>query len=242
MFLALLCVLFSSKDFIIFAGYNLNYMTAKWALNSIFLITLFFLGSCASEYINDGRQVCFDQEVFPLIISNCTQSGCHNSTDNVARLDYTSPEGILKSVRPGSYSNSKLYDAITAPFSPMPPKPFSRLTKDQITTISLWIEQGAHTKDTCMAEVCDTSFVSYNSSLTVIFQGACTGCHSGSNPQGGIDLNSYAGVKSTVTSGRILGSINHESGYVPMPQNGIKLSACKIAKIEKWVSQGALNN
>lgn len=96
MFLALLCVLFSSKDFIIFAGYNLNYMTAKWALNSIFLITLFFLGSCASEYINDGRQVCFDQEVFPLIISNCTQSGCHNSTDNVARLDYTSPEGILK--------------------------------------------------------------------------------------------------------------------------------------------------
>ncbi len=157
-------------------------------------------------------------------------------------MDYTTYEGILKSVDPGNYRTSELYDVITSPFSPMPPPPYSRLTKDQITTISLWIEQGAITTDTCIAEICDTSFVGYNSTIKPIMEVFCNGCHTGSSPQGSIDYNSFAGIKATINDGRFLGSIKREVGYVFMPKNGNKLTTCKISLIEKWIREGAKNN
>jgi ribosomal protein S16 len=197
---------------------------------------------CAAEYISDGRDVCFDQEVYPIIISTCTQSECHNPVDLVEHLDLTTYDGILGLVHPGNYNKSKLYDVITSPFSPMPPPPYSRLTKDQITTISLWIEKGANTTDSCVAEVCDTSFVGFNATIKPIMEVFCNGCHGGSNPQGGINYNNFDGIKSTVNDGRFLGSIQRAVGYVPMPKNGNKLTDCKINQIEKWIREGAKNN
>lgn len=73
----------------------------------------------------------------------------------------------------------------------------------------------------------------------------CISCHSyasSSGPGGGILLDSYTAVKKQADSGKLLGSIQHASGYSAMPKNSGKIPACEIQKIQNWISSGALNN
>ena len=91
---------------------------------------------------------------------------------------------------------------------------------------------------------CDTSHVSYDSTVSKIFIQNCAlpGCHASSAPTGGYTLDNYNGVKSIVLSGRIIGAINHRTGYAFMPKDRAKLSDCNIALITSWINQGAMNN
>ncbi|MBK6860483.1 MAG: c-type cytochrome [Saprospiraceae bacterium] len=206
-----------------------------------FLSVIVFLSSCTNEYISDGREVCFEQEVLPLIVSTCAREGCHNPATYEKGYDLTQYNDILRMVEPGSYRKSELYKVITSPFSPMPPKPYDRLSKEQITTISLWIEQGAQNA-ICMVEACDTSFVSYSSVVKPILDLYCNGCHAGPRPQGGVDYNNFNGVRTTVEDGSLISSIIRDGNTVNMPKNGNKLPDCKIQQIKKWVQDGAKNN
>jgi hypothetical protein len=38
------------------------------------------------------------------------------------------------------------------------------------------------------------------------------------------------------------GAITHSAGFTPMPKDAAQLSACTIAKIKKWIDDGAPNN
>jgi mono/diheme cytochrome c family protein len=89
---------------------------------------------------------------------------------------------------------------------------------------------------------CDTSAVTYSTSVTPVLSSNCIVCHGGSTPSAGIKLDTYTGVKQQVDNGRLLGSITHNPSYSPMPKNGAKLSDCNIAKIRKWIAAGAPNN
>lgn len=200
--------------------------------------------SCTREYIEDVNGVCFERDVLPLFIANCTQSGCHNATDREDGYDLSSYESIVQQgISPGDYRASKIYQAMVA-FGEevMPPSPYNRLTDAQISTIALWIDEGAE-KTTCdESAICDLTAVTYSGTIQPLLQNYCNGCHGGSSPLGGIDYNTYNGVKATVTDGSLLGSVRHDNGYSSMPQNGNKLSACNIARIEAWINAGAPNN
>lgn len=91
---------------------------------------------------------------------------------------------------------------------------------------------------------CDTTNVTYSGTIVTIFSQNCSvsGCHDGATKAGGYDYSNYTGVIASITSGRLLGAINHESGYFPMPQNTAKLSSCDINKITAWVNKGYPNN
>lgn len=89
---------------------------------------------------------------------------------------------------------------------------------------------------------CVTASVTYTNTVVGLLTANCTNCHSANLPSGGIALDTYAGVKAQVTTSRLMGAINHTAGFSPMPKNGAKLSACDIAKIKKWVDDGAPNN
>lgn len=199
---------------------------------------------CTSEYIQQINPVCFERDVLPIFQSNCTQSGCHNTQDRTKGFDYSTYEGISKAVIPGDYRNSKTYQVLilTSGGEAMPPQPYNRLTDAQITTIASWIEEGAN-KTTCSDQGnCDVTNPSYSGTVKPILDTYCSGCHSGSSPQGNVDYNQYNGVKATVTNGRLLGAIDHASGFSAMPKNSNKLSACNILKIRAWIDAGALNN
>ncbi|HEY8690015.1 MAG TPA: hypothetical protein VIM07_12330 [Chitinophagaceae bacterium] len=89
---------------------------------------------------------------------------------------------------------------------------------------------------------CDTTFVTYSVSVNPVLTAYCIGCHSGANAPLGVMLDSYAGVKIQAANGKLYGTISHSAGFLPMPQNGNKLSDCNITKIRLWVADGAPNN
>jgi hypothetical protein len=93
------------------------------------------------------------------------------------------------------------------------------------------------------ASSCDTSNVTYGISITGILSGSCLSCHSNANAAvagNNIRLENYADLKASLQAVR--GSINHLSGYSPMPKNGGKLNNCNLARFDIWIRTGALNN
>lgn len=208
-------------------------------------VALLLTYSCKYEYLQEST-VCFSRDVQPIIVANCTQSGCHNAVDREKGRDYSTYEGILKDVKAGSYKKSDLYQVIASSFGDvMPPSPYNRLSDDQILTIATWIAEGAG-NDTCSVinSTCDTSgVISYATKVRPILQNNCDVCHAGTaQAGGGIVLSTYAGVKEVAQNTTLLGSIQFASGYSAMPKGGSKLSNCNIATIKKWVDAGAPNN
>ncbi|MBC3541047.1 hypothetical protein ACFSC6_02570 [Rufibacter sediminis] len=89
---------------------------------------------------------------------------------------------------------------------------------------------------------CDTGSVTFSSTVSGIISTNCLACHSAAMAQGGMILDTYARVKTAADNGKLMGVITHAAGFSPMPKGGPKLSDCNIAKIKKWVDDGAPNN
>lgn len=187
--------------------------------------------------------IYFQNQVLPLLISKCTQSGCHDVAshkEGVVLVDYqrVMSTGKVKAFNPG---NSKLYKVIvdTDPGDRMPEPPYSPLTADEIKLIRTWIEQGA--QNTACNEnygSCDTQNVTYANSIAPLLSSRCTGCHSSTNPQGNLKLTTYDEVKASAQSGALYGAVAQLPGYSAMPKGGTALSPCFVSKIKAWVDAG----
>jgi hypothetical protein len=84
--------------------------------------------------------------------------------------------------------------------------------------------------------------VSWSMAIQPILQTYCVGCHSGSSPNGGVQLGTYAGVSTVANNGKLYGVVARLPGYVPMPLDSDPLPACEVALIGAWVNSGAPNN
>ncbi len=89
--------------------------------------------------------------------------------------------------------------------------------------------------------LCDTTTVSYSQTVAPIIQTNCLGCHAGSTPSGGINLETYSNVLLKVNDGSLKNSVKYNNLNSPMPPSG-KMSDCNINKIAAWINQGAANN
>lgn len=188
----------------------------------------------------NAGQVCFESSVLPIFVSSCARSGCHDARSGREGYVLDTYANITRrGITPGNASNSKLYKVLFESGEDRMP-PDGSLTQAQKDSIKLWINQGAKNTTNCSC-FCDTTQFTYSASIKLILQNACVGCHKSGSLGGGINLSSYADVKTQVDNGRLLGSILHTSGYTAMPQGGT-LPECEITKIEKWVTGGAPNN
>ena len=187
---------------------------------------------------------CFTRDIQPLINSNCTMSGCHSGGGGEAR-DLTTYSGIMGYVRVGNANASRLYTVLSGSGdNKMPPNGNTPLNSAQKALIALWINDGAK-NTSCPIDTsggCDTTAITYSAFVSPLLQNYCLGCHSGSNPSGGINLSSYAGVQAVATNGQLVGGLLGTPPYFIMPQTGAPLDACTIAKIRAWVNHGAQNN
>lgn len=185
----------------------------------------------------------FVNSVLPLITSSCAKSGCHDiatAEHGVVLTDYYRIK-ITGDVKPGNSGGSKLYKVLSKSGEDrMPPPPADAFTSEQKAMIAKWIDQGA-LYNYC-TEACDPNNFAFGADIFPIIQSNCKGCHSGSQPAAGIRLEDYTTVKLVADNGRLFGSVAHLSGYVPMPQNGLKLSDCNINQIKNWIDNGAPNN
>lgn len=192
----------------------------------------------------DPDSVYFDQQVLPILVSNCTMSGCHNSTTHAEGIDLTSYAAVMASdvVKPTHPYSSDLYKAITDndPDDVMPPPPAAHLLTAQINLIKNWILQGAQNLH-CDAG-CDTTYVTYSNTIAPMMTTYCNGCHSGANPSGGLDYTTYSSVSDAAADGSLFGSVSHDPNWSAMPKNSAMLPQCKIDQIRIWVNAGAPNN
>ncbi len=192
----------------------------------------------------DPDTVYFQNDVLPLLISNCSTSGCHDAqsaTEGVVLTDYSSVIASGK-VKAGNADDSKLFEKITEddPEDRMPPQPADPLSDEQIEIIRKWIQQGAK-NNSCESD-CDTTNVTFNSTVLSTINTNCKGCHSGVSPEAGISLTNYNEIVAIANTGQLLGAIKHEPGFSAMPKNANRLAECKIREIEIWIENGTPND
>ncbi len=202
------------------------------------------LQQCKHKPVYPIRDVCFESEVLPIFISNCSMSGCHGNGSAAEGLVLDNYNSILAGVNPGNPEKSEIYQSITGGGEEgiMPPPPKSPLTQEQISTIYNWILAGAKNTTNCASETCDTANVTYSNQITTIMSNYCVGCHNAGNASGGWDLSNYNGIVACINAGRFWGSVNWDTGFSPMPKNGNQLSACDLRTIKIWLDNGNPNN
>ncbi len=190
----------------------------------------------------DPNTVWFQQQIQPLLISNCTMgNGCHSSaTDDNDWINLTSYSTLMES---GVVQDGDLWEAINDddPDKLMPRPPQTPLTAEQIALIGQWISQGAP-NNSCEPTTCDTLNVTFTNTIRPVIQGRCQGCHSGAEPQGGLDFTQWSVLNAVASDGRLTGAIQHDPAYTAMPLNGNQLSDCRIAQFLIWIDSGAPNN
>ncbi len=186
----------------------------------------------------DPDTVYFQNTILPLVVSSCATTGCHDAAshkDGVILTDYASIINTGK-IKPGDPNDSEFLETLTDKGDDlMPPPPMSALNDTQIEQIRAWILQGAN-NNSC-EDGCDTTNVTFAATIWPMMQKYCTGCHSASNPGGGIIIGNYADLVALGNNGTLLGSVRYEQGYVGMPTNQ-QLSDCHISLIEKWIEEG----
>ena len=171
--------------------------------------------------------ICFTDDIFPLIQSNCAYSGCHSGEQEP---DLSSYGSIMKLVKIGDPENSRLYKYAIG--SQMPPKPNTPLNLEQVTLIYGWIKQGA-LDNTC---ACDTNIFTYSGAVLPIIKRNCWGCH---NTGSSKPLTTYQEIADE--SSDIYDDITYANNPMPKPP-AAKLSDCKITQIQKWINSGKPNN
>jgi hypothetical protein len=105
-----------------------------------------------------------------------------------------------------------------------------------ISNITQWIGQGAPVS-ACTTPI-DTTIVTYTSHIKRIVDLYCVGCHikqvSGSGPI----LTTHARVKDEIINGHFMQTIEHETGYVPMPPGRTRVSERDVLVLKTWVKRG----
>jgi len=201
------------------------------------------LGGGGSEEPCPPGVVSFQEEVLPILVSNCAQSGCHDAQSREEGYVLDSYENVMrKGVKPGNAKDSKIYKSITdyGDDDFMPPPPAEPLNSEEVALIRDWINQGA-LNTTCGAP-CNPDAASFAADVYPTLQRSCIGCHNNTRQDGNVNLEGYANVQAYALNGKLLGTIRHEPGFAPMPPSGNPLNDCRIQQITNWINDGAPNN
>jgi hypothetical protein len=92
------------------------------------------------------------------------------------------------------------------------------------------------------SSACDSLNTTYSATISQIMSDHCNVCHAASIASGGIITDNYQSVHDLAAAGTLWAAVNWESGVVPMPNGGTKLSSCDLAKIKNWINSGSPNN
>ena len=198
-------------------------------------------GNTGGGGTNYVARACFTRDIFPVVVSRCATTGCHDAITHAEGYNYTTYTGIKNSVSAGNPGSSRLYRVITTSGgeSKMPPTGKPQLSIAEIDSIGKWITYGA-LNENC-GEVCDTiNSVTFSGTIWPVIQSTCSGCHSGTSPSGNVLLASYSNIATVVSSGLLMKSLKG-TGVTLMPPTG-SLSACRIRQFQLWINNGFLNN
>jgi mono/diheme cytochrome c family protein len=91
--------------------------------------------------------------------------------------------------------------------------------------------------------------VSFAAQIAPIFQGRCTECHGGDDPESGLDFSTYEGAMAGSDYGTVIEARDPvgtliidfvESG--DMPERGDPMPSEELELLRAWIAEGAPNN
>lgn len=97
-------------------------------------------------------------------------------------------------------------------------------------------------EDLYPADACNADNISFQNDIQPILLANCLVCHSAAANLGNVNMEGYTAVLKYVNNGSFLGSVQHGSGFSPMPKSAPKMDACRISKIQSWIQAGSPNN
>jgi hypothetical protein len=206
----------------------------------VVVLCIWLYTTSCTKSIGEIESHHYKTEINPILITHCTQNGCHNGREKKLG-DFSVYEDVQRYIKPGFPAFSELYIQISGASPEMPPKHYPALSTAEIYKIRHWIARGAP-KDSSEIRSCDSSEATFSKTVFPIIQTWCSGCHSGSAPGGGIILQDYVSVQAESKQLRFMGSIMHYANYSAMPKNSSPLSACDISKLKRWVQNGSPND
>jgi len=84
--------------------------------------------------------------------------------------------------------------------------------------------------------------ITYTSDIKVIIEENCYACHAPDvykKKGGNVKLFEFEKLKKLSLNGVLMGSVNHEKGYIAMPyRKGTKIDKCASDKLQKWIDGG----
>jgi uncharacterized membrane protein len=231
-----------------------------------YILIITFAFSCTHDVliIDELDEVCFQEQVLPIIQTSCGISGCHDAGNAEEGFVATDFNNIIQLVKAGDARNSELYKVITAINSPEMMPPDRSLTKEQRQLIAVWIEQGAK-NNSCPENPVDTGntiiiippptpdTLCFAQHVLPILQSSCatTGCHDAATHKEGYNFTSYATLVQKSES-IVPFNPNESKVYKVITENGSEdrmppppnqpLNSDQIAVIREWILQGAVNS
>jgi hypothetical protein len=237
---------------------NTSDMITKRILYPLLLLVLIlpFLFNNACKHdpvgIDQFDTVCFQTQILPIIQTSCGISGCHDGGEEFSLSSYSS---IMNIVKPGNAAKSRLYKVITEVNGGNMMPPDRPLTKDQRTTIMVWIEQGAN-NSTCTPAIIDVNnmdTICFTQNIGPLIQSSCgkIGCHDAITHEGDYVLTNYNTlmqnpegiIPSNPSGSKIYQVTNPASGEDIMPPSpSPALTTDQRELLRKWIANGALNS
>lgn len=187
---------------------------------------------------NVADSVCYDQQIQPILSSNCARSGCHSDSSASAGIVLSSYLSLKRTL-----SSDLLLKAIQDTGALAMPPGNDSLSNSQIQLIKKWVAEGMKSGIDCQ-EVCDTTIVTFSKTIWPLLLNNCVGCHRTDAPV----FTTYTEVKALVVNGKLMCAVQQKNGCSAMPKgfdgNGkqLKLSDCNVRKIARWIYLGAAND
>ncbi|CAN5423855.1 hypothetical protein BH09BAC5_BH09BAC5_18270 [soil metagenome] len=111
-------------------------------ITAFFGFSLFF--SCTHDPVLPDQQVSYANDIYPIILSGCNHSGCHDTLASNETSPLISYDDVVHYVTPGKPKSSKIYTSVTGTGEEFMPKaPYPALNDRQIKLLYIWIAQGA---------------------------------------------------------------------------------------------------
>lgn len=206
----------------------------------------------------DTANFKYSTAIEPLLKSNCIS--CHTAASPGGGIDL-STYALAKAFA----LNGRLYGSVnhSAGYSPMP-KGAAKMTTCEITQIKKWVDAGAPndltgtgtggstggtTTPVIGTSPCSTDTIYFQNEIQPLIASGCTtsGCHDGITIASGVNLTTYTNIMQYVSASNAGGSklykVLVKSGDERMPLPPLPaFTTDQIAKVVKWINQGAKNN
>jgi cytochrome c553 len=219
----------------------------KIYLSILSIGTICFLNSCyydnfkelnpqgAFNACDTSNTYTYQNDIKSIIDANCVS--CHSTGGTQPYLD--TYQNIA------AYSSEQLL-GVLAPSAAKPMPPSSPLSSSDVDKIKQWVN-GCRPYGIFVSSVCDTSAaMSYSNDIVPILSANCTnGCHDDIGL--GHSLLTVADVQndSFIVFSNVSYLVYSLVDTVPtrrMPLGRPRLSDCQVAKIRRWVTEGAQDN